>query len=423
MFIVVVFLILSNLNALSLKGNKRSEPKKPKIVYEINNLSVIDYPADKGDRLIVEWDLDENQKGFSYEIYLSTDGNNWIKAKEVKWGESKRSNIDLPFWMFNKKLAKNSVRIDLIKAFNFDEKEFFKKFRNGIVVYTKVKGVASDKTEFFSDISQGLIKGNLFRTDRINHLVILLIISTVFFITLSHAKKRHLFIRRIPGLDAIDEAVGRATEMGKPVMYVPGIGTMSTISTIASIFVLSEVSKKIAQYDATLKVPHYDPVVFTVAKETVKQAYIEAERPDSYREDINMFITHDQFAYAAAVDGMITRDKPAACFYMGYFMAESLLLAEVGSSVGAIQIAGTDVDHQLPFFVTACDYTLIGEELYAAGAYISREPMLVSALKVQDFGKLLFMVLALLFSVVFIIAAKTGNSQIIDVLKDILKAR
>ncbi|MCX7641680.1 MAG: hypothetical protein N2Z20_03500 [Elusimicrobiales bacterium] len=419
LILVGVFLSINILNALPSKVNKKAELK-----YEIKNLSVIDYPSDKGDRLIIEWDLDSQQKDFLYEIYLSTDKVNWVKAKELKWGSSKRESIDLPFWMWNKKIEKNSVRLDIIKTFGFDENWFFKNYKNGISIYAKVKVITPDKKEeFISPIVEGFVKGNMFRLDRTNHLIILLLVSIVFFVVLSHAKKRHLFIRRIPGLDAIDEAVGRATEMGKPVMYVPGIGSMSGISTIASVFVLSEVAKKIAQYDATLKVPHYDPVVFTVAKETVKQAYIEAERPDSYREDINMFITADQFAYAAAVDGMITREKPAACFYMGYFMAESLLLAEVGASVGAIQIAGTDVDHQLPFFVTACDYTLIGEELYAAGAYISREPMLVSALKVQDFGKLLFMIFAVVLSIVFIIAAKTGNIQLIDIMKDILKAR
>jgi len=63
------------------------------------------------------------------------------------------------------------------------------------------------------------------------------------------------------------------------------------------------------------------------------------------------------------------REKPAANFFMGMFYAESLILAETGNRTGAIQIAGTDADTQLPFFITACDYTLMGEELYAASAY------------------------------------------------------
>jgi len=101
------------------------------------------------------------------------------------------------------------------------------------------------------------------------------------------------------------------------------------------------------------------------------------------------FVSPEQFAYTAAVSGIMLRDKPAAHIFMGPFFAESLLLAETGFQTGAIQVAGTANVHQLPFFVVACDYTLIGEELYAASAYLSGEPKLVGALKGADMMKLL----------------------------------
>ena len=85
----------------------------------------------------------------------------------------------------------------------------------------------------------------------------------------------------------------------------------------------------------------------------------------------------------------MVREKPAACFYMGSFFAESLILAETGNSIGAIQIAGTAQPAQLPFFVAACDYTLIGEEFFAASAYLSGEPDQLGSLKGQDVGKLI----------------------------------
>ena len=76
---------------------------------------------------------------------------------------------------------------------------------------------------------------------------------------------------------------------------------------------------------------------------------------------------------------------------MGAFFAESLVLAETGNSIGAIQIAGTAMPAQLPFFVAACDYTLIGEELFAASAYLSNEPKQLGSLKGQDVGKFMAM--------------------------------
>ena len=42
---------------------------------------------------------------------------------------------------------------------------------------------------------------------------------------------------------------------------------------------------------------------------------------------------------------------------------------------------------QLPFFIAACDYTLIGEELFAVSAYLSKDPRLVSSLKASDWVK------------------------------------
>jgi hypothetical protein len=38
--------------------------------------------------------------------------------------------------------------------------------------------------------------------------------------------------------------------------------------------------------------------------------------------------------------------------------------------------------------VAACDYTLIGEEIFAASSYLGREPVMLGSLKGQDLAKL-----------------------------------
>ena len=109
-----------------------------------------------------------------------------------------------------------------------------------------------------------------------------------------------------------------------------------------------------------------------------------------------------QFPYAAAVVGLMHREKPAANFFFGSFAAESLILAEAGNQVGAIQVAGTISTMQLPFFITACDYTIIGEEYYAATAYLTREPTMIGSLRGQDMGKVVmttFVVLMFVFAI------------------------
>ncbi|MCD4690448.1 hypothetical protein K8S17_03215, partial [bacterium] len=208
------------------------------------------------------------------------------------------------------------------------------------------------------------------------------------FVTAARSGK-DLFIRRLAGLDEMDNAVGRATEMGKPILYISGLSTISDVATIAAINILGEVAKKTAEYNTKLIVPCADPIVMAVEQEVVKEAYAKAGRPDAYSDDDVFYLTRSQFAYVAGVNGIMVRQRPATILYMGMFYAESLVLAETGAAVGSIQIAGTDAVTQLPFFITSCDYTLIGEELYAASAYLSREPVLLGGLKGQDTVKLI----------------------------------
>ncbi|MBL9120713.1 MAG: hypothetical protein JNL80_12460 [Phycisphaerae bacterium] len=203
---------------------------------------------------------------------------------------------------------------------------------------------------------------------------------------------RPIKVRRIAGLDAIDEAVGRATEMGRPVLYIAGVQDMDNVQTVAGVTILGRVAKIAAEYDAKIEVPTARSLVMTAARDVVQTAYFEAGRHDAYNPDTIRYITDEQFGYVAYVAGRMVREKPATCIYMGQFYAESLLLSENGNAINAIQIAGTAESSQLPFFVAACDYTLIGEEFFAASAYLAGEPTQLGSLFGQDVSKLIAMV-------------------------------
>jgi hypothetical protein len=184
--------------------------------------------------------------------------------------------------------------------------------------------------------------------------------------------------------------------MGRPILFVLGTGTAGDIATIAGFTILARVAKLTAEYQTKILVPVNDPVMMAVAQETVRTAYLEAGRPDIYKPELISYETAMQFPYVAAVNGIMLRERTATNFYMGVFHAESLILAETGNVAGSIQISGTDQISQLPFFIAATDYTLIGEELYAASAYLSKEPILVGTLKAQDWGKAILMLLLLI---------------------------
>ena len=227
-----------------------------------------------------------------------------------------------------------------------------------------------------------------FNADRVVMFIAIVAIAATLLFNIRKAQRgEEFYLRPIPGLKAVEEAVGRSTEMGKPVLYVPGIMDMDQVETVAGVIVLGHVAKMTARYETDLNVPVSRSIVMKAAREACHESYMLEGRPDMFHEDMVHYLTDDQFAYAAGVNGIMVREKPAACLYMGKFYAESLILAETGNSIGAIQIAGTASQAQIPFFVTACDYTLIGEEFFAASAYLSQKPELIGGVRGQDMVK------------------------------------
>ncbi len=249
-------------------------------------------------------------------------------------------------------------------------------FSNGNLVFE------SDWSEYVRPRAEWFDRGKL----PLFIVMIIYFFIMIFFIFQARSGKT-LYLRPIAGLEAVNEAVGRATEMGRPIIYVCGLSSISDIATIAALNILSHIAKRAGQFETRIIVPCYDPVVFTIAREMVKEAYTTIGRPDLFNPEDIYFATDSQFGYAAHVSAKMVREQSATNFFMGYYFAESLILSETGSSTGAIQVAGTDSIAQLPFFVVTCDYTLIGEELYAASAYLSKDPLLTGTIKGQDLAK------------------------------------
>jgi len=231
----------------------------------------------------------------------------------------------------------------------------------------------------------------LFVEGRIAGLLSLVIVFVCIELGLRKAKTQSIYTRPIAGLEAMDEAVGRATEMGKPIVFTPGyadIAGTTGAASLAGIDVLNHVSRLAARYDTGLLVVVGHPNTYALTVEVMKAAYIEEGRPDVFSPDNVRFTSDVQFAFTAAVLGVVQREKPATVFYTGYFAAEAIVVAEAAAAVGAMSISGTTNYFQIPFFVAACDYTMIGEEFLAAGAFISKDPKRIGTIAGQDYVKI-----------------------------------
>jgi hypothetical protein len=137
--------------------------------------------------------------------------------------------------------------------------------------------------------------------------------------------------------------------------------------------------------------------VYPVTEEIVRQAYTAEGVPDLFRPQEQIrFLSSDSVVYAMGTARVIEESKAGCALFFGEFDFSSLLMAEPGARMGVMQIAGDPSLFQIPFFVCTCDYTILGEEFYAAGAYLSSDPTTRGTLVSQDLIKVVIAGLILL---------------------------
>ncbi|MCY4487399.1 MAG: hypothetical protein OXF11_09835 [Deltaproteobacteria bacterium] len=224
--------------------------------------------------------------------------------------------------------------------------------------------------------------------------VMALMIGPVLYYIRVARRRKDLYVRRLAGVDAIDEAAGRSAELGRPLSFSTGLTNVSPV-LYACLGVLYYVARKAAQYRLRLLVPQNTPEVMAIAEDVLREAYRAEGRSAQFDPRNVRFLSEEQFAFAAGYIGMVQRERVAGAFLFGNFAAESLILAEAGQQVGAMQVGASVSPEQVAFFIAACDYTLIGEELFAASAYLTREPVQLGSLYGQDRAKLVLLLMIL----------------------------
>ena len=292
---------------------------------------VMDTPNDAGGSITVTWIKGDLLEGAKYTIGIS----------ESKSGPFEPVSGDIKLQSSDPGTFGHGEETSQMNFVRIGDRE------TGKTYYVQVSTVLASGETLPSPAIAAEAFPNLFKKTKTNNFILGTLFSIIILGSIALARTREFFIRRIAGLEALDEALGRATEMGKSVLFVHGLTYMGHVSTIASVNILSRIAHRTAEFNTDLRVANRDPVVMAVSQEVVKESYLNAGRPDAYSDDMVFLAATEQFSYAAALDGMMVRERPAANILMGYFYAESLLLAETGASTGAIQIAGTDSYTQL----------------------------------------------------------------------------
>lgn len=238
-----------------------------------------------------------------------------------------------------------------------------------------------------SIVSQILYEG------KISEAVTLIVIVSTFLYFLNLFKKDEKVpkIKKIPALDAIKEAIGRSVELGRPINMTPGFNYYKygahIAQQMAAYSILGYVAETCGKLGGELIVTVDMPYLLKTAEQIVREGYISSGNMDNFNPDNVMWVSDQHMPFAIGTIGIMEGRNVGANIFAGIFWKESLMLGETGSRIGAVQIAATT--QQVEFFITTCDYVMIGEELYAAGALLSKDPNQITTVIASDYTKLM----------------------------------
>lgn len=246
-------------------------------------------------------------------------------------------------------------------------------------------------------------------------LVVLIVFSIIIIYAMWAAKKKLPFLRKLPAFDAMDEIVGRCAEMGKPLHFTPGFGAGSVYANegpglVAGLESLGYLGRLAARTGVPLIVSLGQAELCPYAEEIVRNAYTAEGKLD--RLDLAYtvrFVSPIQYGYVAGVFDTLGTEKPAGNIMLGATLGEALLFGETAFRYGAMQISGGIHYTALPLNAITSDYLVIGDELFAIEAFVSKNPLQVGTLRGNDISRILSIALIILA----VVAANAGLSWLV----------
>jgi hypothetical protein len=210
-------------------------------------------------------------------------------------------------------------------------------------------------------------------------LLLLLPALAVIFTWLHHARVTHGRVptfRALPGIAGLNRRVGSVVESGRPVHVATGgsqtgaVGT--TAETLASLLITQRLAESVTRRGGTITATTGDAPALLAARGSVREAYRGTGFAADYRGSNIQLVAHQApVAYAAGVARRYALDAVDCGVVVGDYGSEALLISTEGTERAIPQLSGATTLSALPALTLSTDATLVGEELFAAEAYLA----------------------------------------------------
>jgi hypothetical protein len=247
-----------------------------------------------------------------------------------------------------------------------------------------------------------LLATNIGQREALMLALLLLLVPALPFLTARIRSGLKPNLREISGFATLKGFIGQAMETGQPVhvsIGVEGVAGAQTAQTLAGLVALRYLADQAAKYGGAPVVSVADPTALLAAQDEVRHAFKAGGEPGRLNLGQVRLIAPEPTAYAAGVMGILSREGILANTMLGAFGDEYLLMSETAARKRIKQAVGTATLNTLPFAYASSEDAILGEEVFAAGAYLSGIPAHVASLLAQDWVRMV-LVLAIIVGVV-----------------------
>ncbi len=223
--------------------------------------------------------------------------------------------------------------------------------------------------------------------------------SAVLLLVLSLIKRKTPpKLRNIPALTRVYRAVGLSVEDGTRLLI--GLGGTSLLTPnagapLAGLAMLRNLTERTSLSDRPPIAAAGEPPLAILAQDTLEAGYQAAGAGEYYQPTTGRLSGMTPFSSASGMIPIMRDENVSATVLVGHFGPEAALLADAAERENTFLLGSSDdLSAQAALYASAPE-ALIGEELFATGAYLSAGPSTAASLMVQDILRWIIILLLL----------------------------
>ena len=201
---------------------------------------------------------------------------------------------------------------------------------------------------------------------------------------LSQSKRR---LREIPAFLRLKRAIGLAVESGERLHISLGHGGIDgprCAAGLVGLSVIQKISRAAAISDKPPIATSGEAALAILSQDVMHASYRAVNAENRYDPSLGQLTGLTPLSFTAGALPAVYDEQVSVNMLLGSFGSEVGLLADAAERMGSLTIGGSDnLPAQAVLFVSMKE-PLVGEELFAGGAYLQVNPMHVSSLIALD---------------------------------------